>query len=784
MPLGTVAREFANRVADAVAGLLNRPINTEVRLISQREIGDHRDLTIPRAEAREAFNAAVAHANSTIRKADAGAGIGANYSQNLLKLNEVLEGLQEKVLSPSASPKAIRAAEAALVSLSTAVAVTDHPEIRAGLKRNDFARTLASHAAELDKSARALRAEPGFESVVTQLQDVAESLRQDVRINYLQQPLEAYSLKEIANYKALHYDSAVKVVDGILTSLKERALQLPLQGGEVNWAQPVDSAPAKLHAQIKHLEQYKLSLEERATEAKSEVHQSNDFKGLSPKLAKSLIGGKSKLSWHAGPKTRIENNLIAKRGRLGKPFAPSSKLHLKTALAAHLDGFLKGQGIEGFNQEDLTKQIGSGFRDGVESQPWTTIKHELKLLVNNRYTSFQNTLTPARALSPQLAQSYAGLQGISSLSNAEPNHPVNLWRTSFKTEAGKYAFSGLRHGVHDAYDIENPAERIAAADRKVAEFIQAAVQSAPELPKQNPDGSYTFNIVSASLLTPSRFNGEDEMLRNQLNAYQRANDIGRTTGIPMQIQKANGELQTITVRPNIIGFNTGVNTWSLSRNPLKAANAVWTWRDSDRANDQAIEALIGSKKPEDPVGGIVGEALESLRAQKAAIPENAENRTELLRLSDKIILINKLVDQIKEITNASRFSDTSYHQIGQEPYKLPIRILALANEIGATPAFNCKSGKDRTGQLDVEVKDFYAHLNHSDGRAREVNHVRRDTELDNFKKIFEDGGAREIQKFNTGIPGSKIDLKFFYDILGYEKKPVDPLVGLSKWVGS
>ncbi len=39
-----------------------------------------------------------------------------------------------------------------------------------------------------------------------------------------------------------------------------------------------------------------------------------------------------------------------------------------------------------------------------------------------------------------------------------------------------------------------------------------------------------------------------------------------------------------------------------------------------------------------------------------------------------------------------------------DPYKLASRLQELAYRIGAVPAFNCKSGKDRTGQCDVEVK--------------------------------------------------------------------------------
>jgi len=34
------------------------------------------------------------------------------------------------------------------------------------------------------------------------------------------------------------------------------------------------------------------------------------------------------------------------------------------------------------------------------------------------------------------------------------------------------------------------------------------------------------------------------------------------------------------------------------------------------------------------------------------------------------------------------------------------------------------------------------------------------------------------------VPGSKVELSMFYDLLGYEKNTVDNLKGLSKWVGS
>jgi hypothetical protein len=778
MPIGNIASEFAGRIADAVATLLNRPRNSEVHLTSYREIGDHRDLTVPRAEAREAFSLALKKANDTFRQADFNTwGTG---SKNLEPLNEAIEQFELGVLASNATPKSIRAAEAALITLSTAVAVADNPDVRSGLKPNDFARILAAQATALDEQVRALRGQPGLEGAAQVLKDVAQNLRQEVHVNYLQQPLEPYSIKEIAGYKALHFDAAIGVIDGILADLKEQASQLPAQGGEVDLSRPVDRAPQKLQEQIKGLEQYRLSLEKMATEAKGEIYQDNNSGNISPKMAKKLLGGKQKTKWYSPPHVRlmnkIANKLNVRSGRLGKPFTQSSRLFLKEALGAHLDGFLQSQGIKGYKQKDLIEQISSGFRDGVESQPWVEIKHDLKLHIRNEDAIFQNTLTPVKELSPQLAQSYTGIQGISSLSNTEPNHAVNLWRTSFQTPNAQIAFSGLRHGVHDAYDIKDPAERVAAADRKVSEFIQAAVQSAPHLLKENADGSFTCDIVSASLLTPSKFNGEHEMLAHQLEAYERANQKGRSEGFQIEIPNAQGGYRTVTVRPNIIGFNSGVNGYALN-------HSSFGWERADAANRVAIQHFLGSGALDDPIGGVVGEAITKLEAQQAAITDESQNQ-EKLRLQNKVATIRVLAGQIKEIWNAEKSSPTSHHQVGKEPYKFPVRILALANEIGATPAFNCKSGKDRTGQLDVEVKDFYTHLYASEGRVREINHVRTESEVESFKKIFEDGGAREIQKFNTGIPGNKIDLKIFYDVLGYEKKAVDGLVGLSKWVGS
>ena len=777
---GINAGSLASRISNAVSALIQQPRGQAVTLLSVKPIPVDVDLTAPRAEARKAFNDIAKHTASIIGKADQLATTGADYSKNITNLNNAFEELQVGAFAQHASPAAIQAAESALATLNIAVSHAENHEAKAQLNDNDLAKSVAFQASELDKRARALEKHPGMEKAAALIKATAEEMRQEVRLNYLQAPTEPFSLKEVANFKALHFDAGVKVTDKILSSLKGKLAQ--------------DPSNTKLQQQVAKLTEYKDNLELQAADYKGDLFQSNQTLGLDVKAAKKMMGGrenklgvKSVMHLGAAIKAKIEKSAFTKSGASGKLFADKNggALHMKSAMAAHLAGFLKSQGVEGYKIEGLRKDITSGYRDGVEAQPWVKVDRPLDMLVRDgsgqtRNVRFQNTLVPAKDISPQLAQSYKGIQGVSSLSNAEPNHAVNLWKTSYKPENGHYEFSGIRHGVHDAYDIKDKDLRTKASDSKVAEFIQAAAQGSPHLLKPNDDGTYSLNIVSVSLLTPVGFTHEDKMLPNQVAAYERANALGKAGGIPITVPDANGQPKEILVRPNIVAFNSGVNSWSLSKHaPLRSA--FGGWKQSDALNNQNLPALIGSKNNGDEIGGLAGQALAELERVADNPTTNFEDFTQA---NEKIATIRGLVDQIRTITNADPSSPLSHKQIGSDPYKLPVRLLALANEIGAEPAFNCKSGKDRTGQMDVEIKDFYTHLNGSGGQVRDITHKRNDVEASNFKKIFEHGGGRELQKFNTGIPGSKVDLKSFYSVLGYSSNNIDELKGLSKWVGS
>jgi len=373
-----------------------------------------------------------------------------------------------------------------------------------------------------------------------------------------------------------------------------------------------------------------------------------------------------------------------------------------------------------------------------------------------------------------------GINGVCSYATREARHAVNLWNTKFRpypiagTDTG-YVFSGLRHGVHDAYGIKTPDQRNAANDARVKEFIHASLldhlkRNKLDTRKMSAEEAIEIKIVSVNLLTAA--GKEKEMIEQQQRAFARAN------GQEMRIRIADGRghEKELKVKPMIFTFCTPVNHLSLS----KIGRLIGIWRTADSINKKSVKNLIGSIEKNEPIGGLVGDQLRKLNAElentDAASAAQINKRTVL---TEKISLIKELVNQVREI-----MLKDLHHEVGNEPYKLPTRLLALSNEIGATPAFNCKSGKDRTGQLHVEIRDLYAHLNATGGLLREINAKRQGIAQENFQKLFFAGGDREIQALNTGVAGSKSQLPYYNKLMGVTPQTIDEIKGLSKWVGT
>ena len=112
--------------------------------------------------------------------------------------------------------------------------------------------------------------------------------------------------------------------------------------------------------------------------------------------------------------------------------------------------------------------------------------------------------------------------------------------------------------------------------------------------------------------------------------------------------------------------------------------------------------------------------------------------------------IETLVNQIKNLHNSG-----DYKTAGEDPYRLPARINLLAYLCDLTPCFNCKSGKDRTGQMDVSTKELALSLEmkRSNISLKTGDDEERKNMLTNMSL---NSGNLEVQAQNTVFSGFKI----------------------------
>ena len=381
----------------------------------------------------------------------------------------------------------------------------------------------------------------------------------------------------------------------------------------------------------------------------------------------------------------------------------------------------------------LAKDIKAAHVQVLNSQPWNVIQRDVQYLGQAGVSvTARSTITPARHIGI-IGQTMArdNLQGVSCGDRGQERHAVNLASTEISV-GGTTLFRGLRHGVNSAYTLTNPVDRMQANNTRALEIFTAAVQSSPELLQKaqaaQPGDIIDLPLLSTSLLTPDvwrRFGGgaEKNHLREQCNAWQEACQ-GGLCQISVSIA---GQTKTVTVRPDVITFNFGVNTGAQSTGKTLFGG----WGTSMQYNEQAMAKLFGTKP--DWQGGVVAQYLNQ---------PGVSNRNKQI--------VADLRSQIIDLWENEGFKET-----GEDPYRLPARLAMLGHIMGMMPLFNCKSGKDRTGQMDVACKTLALQIYERNGRIPPLNHPRTSMDKQIFQQVAINGGNLEMQRMNTGLAGFK-----------------------------
>ncbi|MCR5084691.1 MAG: hypothetical protein K6A65_04240 [Succinivibrionaceae bacterium] len=385
----------------------------------------------------------------------------------------------------------------------------------------------------------------------------------------------------------------------------------------------------------------------------------------------------------------------------------------------------------------LRRRINQGITRALEQRPWNTVSREFTVVQGGKPTIATSTMIPASKINGLSESMKAdGINGIVSNDQARPNHGVNIWSTELRA-GGRQLYQGTRHAVNSAYQIADPALRREGNKARAREVITAAFSQHPQfaelLTRAKRGEAIDFPMASTSLLTPdplrssfSAEKGERAQLQDQLQAW---NDVVDSAGECKITVKDGDQDVVVTLRPQVLTFNYGVNQGAQYRSMAPVSG----WDMSNEINIRSLSQLIGDiNSPR--LGGIAGRKVREL--------EQADPRT-----AEKIRI---LADQIKMLQSSGGYNDPA-----EDPFRIPARISLLSYLCGMAPCFNCKSGKDRTGQLDNAIKELALSLdNKMEGLGLSTKADKERVET--LRTVAMNGGGLEVTRINTALRGYKL----------------------------
>ncbi|MBR6022646.1 MAG: hypothetical protein IK066_09560 [Kiritimatiellae bacterium] len=415
------------------------------------------------------------------------------------------------------------------------------------------------------------------------------------------------------------------------------------------------------------------------------------------------------------------------------------KIPLNDQVGKSVAGMLKAEIEDGlgkrdreFDEDRLSLAISAGYRQALNQADWPVIDKRFNAAIGGRPVRLRSVIVPGEKIAvPQggdkgpIGERYGDQAHGFMCHSADVPHAVNLAVSSLAVEddAGQpqLAFRGIRHGVHCAWEIKDPTARTRANVNRAKEAVIAAYLAAHPNP---PDGpiSTIVKIASVSLLTPDtyrhvrHYGGADDerrMLREQNAAWET---------IRGGVTFTHGG-QTVTIRPQILKFNFGVNFGALRLSRVVGFGGGW---DVSRPmNKEAFPELQAAAR------GFVGTPSTDPAVQH--------------RQKYAKILLAQLEDILDKGEERADHNDA---------YKAAARVAVLTHLMGWTPCWNCKSGKDRTGQLDVECK-FLSTLIAKDLPIPSPGMRLTWEQQGLFRAIAFEGGNFEVQQMNTGFGGYK-----------------------------
>lgn len=429
----------------------------------------------------------------------------------------------------------------------------------------------------------------------------------------------------------------------------------------------------------------------------------------------------------------------------------------------------------GLPAAELPEQFKARLIDRMNQKLWQPITTRIDTGPSAHFISQQIPASAIRAdascTEDLFPNAYKG-QGVCSADSTTEDHAANLWTSALKTPRGQCLYQGVRHGTLCAYGIKDSQQRQSATENRLREALLASLSLQPERLQQalaHPEQPVELTLTSTQLLTPAPRYKERAMVKEQMAAIDR---LMAEQPMELAVRGADGQIKTIRVKARMACFNFGVNGVAVNRS---TSALLGGWGLSDRYNDQGLRQLIGYEKsqstPATPrwqghycknraqLGGWIEayfkrqeQDIANQYALLGALPEQA--LTERQTISEKISQLMLQSQHVEQMACQLRdlYRDKRHRHEQGDPYKAAARILLLTHWLNGVPLSNCKSGKDRTGMLDAEVKLLAARIER-DGRVPEPGPLQSEQDRQLFQTILLQSGNLEIQEYNTDMAG-------------------------------
>jgi len=338
----------------------------------------------------------------------------------------------------------------------------------------------------------------------------------------------------------------------------------------------------------------------------------------------------------------------------------------------------------------------------------------------------------------------AALEGAPRLANG--------WVTTLANPEGEVIFDAIRSASLVHYGIKDPKARHDATDAAALELLRAAT---------------VLEVERRS----KRTSGEDR------------------AGEPLRVRLASFELQT---RPESDRDDAVAKKFAIERNTvdeeyqaLKRLEGIKTVMIDSALKQVAVELVsfnypVHEKSYQERLGfgGETGErtaeSTERLLDEARLVVKDGESGYAPSTREKLDILVEEVTEMLS--------GDIA--EITDDPYRFNSRLMNIASLLGYVVHVNCRSGKDRTGIVDAEAKSVAEALDVAvtNGNRSLAFNYQRPLNADEQATVYHyavRSGTVDVQRFNTGVAGSKMKPVCSKEIEG---DPLPRRIGKENWL--